>query len=156
MARLLLAAVALSAFGLGTGGYAEATRTDIIPTSEGNLKITLIGHGTLMFEYGGKIIHIDPWTKVGNYSSLPKADLVLITHHHRDHLDPAALKEIIKDNTIIVMTQKCSEEVKDMGLSPKIMANGDKGIIGGFSIEAIPAYNLVHKRENGGTLPSQG
>jgi hypothetical protein len=55
MARLLLAAVALSAFGLGTGSYAEATRTDIIPTSEGNLKITLIGHGTLMFEYGGKI-----------------------------------------------------------------------------------------------------
>jgi len=156
MARLLLAAVALSTFGFGTGGYAEATKTDTIPTSEGNLKITLIGHGTLMFEYGGKIIHIDPWTKVGNYSSLPKADLVMITHHHRDHLDPAALKGIIKDNTIIVMTQKCSEQIKDMGLSPIIMANGDKRIIGGFSIEAIPAYNLVHMRETGEPFHPKG
>jgi L-ascorbate metabolism protein UlaG (beta-lactamase superfamily) len=66
------------------------------------------------------------------------------------------LKEIIKDNTIIVMTQKCSEQVKDMGLSPKIMANGDKGIIDGFPIEAIPAYNLVHKRENGEPFHPKG
>jgi L-ascorbate metabolism protein UlaG (beta-lactamase superfamily) len=149
MTRFLLIGVVLLVFVFGIYNYAEAAKTDIIHTSEGDLKITLIGHGTLMFEYVGKIIHVDPWTKVGNYASLPKADLVLITHHHRDHLDPAALEQIIKDNTIIVMTQKCADQIEDMSWSPILMANGDKKTLGGFSIDAIPAYNLVHKRESG-------
>ncbi|MDX9964184.1 MAG: hypothetical protein RBS41_10310, partial [Desulfobacter postgatei] len=46
----------------------------------GDLKMTLIGHGSLMFEHGEKIIHVDPWTKVGDYASLPKADLVPSAH----------------------------------------------------------------------------
>lgn len=156
MTRFLLVGGVLLAFVFGIGLCAEAAKTDMIPTSEGSLKITLIGHGTLMFEYGGKIIHVDPWTKVGNYSSLPKADLVLITHHHRDHLDAAALKQIIKDNTIIVMSQKCAEQIEDMNWSPILMANGDKKILGGFLIKAIPAYNLVHKRESGALFHPKG
>ena len=156
MTRFLLVGVVLLAFVFGIGIYAEAAKTDIIPTSEGDLKMTLIGHGTLMFEYGGKIIHVDPWTKVGNYTSLPRADLVLITHHHRDHLDPAALEQIIKDNTIIVMTQKCAEQIEDKTWYPILMANGDKRTLGGLSIEAIPAYNLVHKRESGAPFHPKG
>jgi L-ascorbate metabolism protein UlaG (beta-lactamase superfamily) len=156
MTRFLLIVMALLAFVLGTGIHAEASKSDIISTSEGDLKITLIGHGTLMFEHGGKILHVDPWTEVGNYTSLPKADLVLITHHHRDHFDPAALEKIIKDNTIIVMTQKCAEQIEDMSWSPILMANGDKRTLGGFSIEAIPAYNLVHKRESGEPFHPKG
>ena len=157
MTRFLLAGVVLLAFIFGIGIYAEAAKTDIIQTSAGDLKITLIGHGTLMFEYGGKIIHVDPWTKVGNYASLPKADLVLITHHHRDHLDIAALEQIRKDDTIIVMTQKCAEQIEDMNWSQSIlMANGDKRTLGGFSIKAIPAYNLIHKRENGDPFHPKG
>jgi len=36
---------------------------DIIKTSVGDLKITFIGHGTLMFTFNGKIIHVDPVTR---------------------------------------------------------------------------------------------
>lgn len=149
MMRFLLIGMILLVSVFGMGIYAQAAQTDIIPTAKGSLKITLIGHGTLMFEYGGKIIHVDPWAKVGDYSSLPKADLILITHHHRDHLDIGTLEQIIKDNTIVVMTQKCAEQIEDMNWSPIIMANGDKRTVSEFPIEAIPAYNLVHKRENG-------
>ena len=61
----------------------EKLETDVIKTSAGNLEITFIGHGTLMFTFGGKVIHIDPWTQLADYSKLPKADLILATHEHR-------------------------------------------------------------------------
>jgi L-ascorbate metabolism protein UlaG (beta-lactamase superfamily) len=156
MTRYLFVGVVLLAFLFGICIHAEASKSDIIPTSKGDLKITLIGHGTLMFEHSGKIIHVDPWTEVGNYTSLPKADLVLITHHHRDHLDPDALDNTIKDSTIIMMTQKCAEQIEDMRWSPILMANGDKRTMAGFTIEAIPAYNLVHKRESGDPYHPKG
>ncbi len=149
MTRLGFAAVVLFAFAFGTGIHAQAAKTDIIPTSQGQLTLTLIGHGTLMFEHGGKIIHVDPWAQAGSFASLPKADLVLITHHHRDHLDSAALAQITQDSTMIVMPPKCFERVNGMDRAPILMVNGDKRIVAGFPIEAVPAYNLVHKREGG-------
>jgi hypothetical protein len=61
-------------------GNVHAYETDVIPTASGDLKITFIGHGTLMFTFGGKVIHVDPWSQLADYGMLPKADLVLITH----------------------------------------------------------------------------
>jgi L-ascorbate metabolism protein UlaG (beta-lactamase superfamily) len=119
--------------------------SDIFETSKGDLKITFIGHGTLMFTHGGKIIHVDPYSRVADYSQLPKADLILITHEHRDHLDPEVIAIIKKDNTEIILTEKCTERV-DGGI---IMKNGDVKTAMGLKIEAVPAYNLVHmRREN--------
>ena len=43
---------------------------DILPTSAGDLTITFIGHGTLMFTFGEKVIHLDPVRREADYSSL--------------------------------------------------------------------------------------
>jgi hypothetical protein len=51
---------------------------DIIKTAGGDLKITFIGHGTLMFTYQNKIIHVDPVSSETDYTKLPKADLILL------------------------------------------------------------------------------
>ena len=63
---------------------------DTFDTSAGNLKITSISHASLMFQQGGKVIHVDPVLNPGEdyYGNFPKADLILITHSHGDHLDP--------------------------------------------------------------------
>ena len=37
-------------------------KTDIIPTSVGDLEITFLGHGSLMFAWGWCILHVDPYT----------------------------------------------------------------------------------------------
>jgi hypothetical protein len=72
----------------------EPFATDIIKTSAGDLKITFIGHGSLMFTFNTKIVHVDPFTKVADYAKFPKADVILITHEHHDHLDLKALEQI--------------------------------------------------------------
>lgn len=147
--RALLLLLAFSGIGICAQSSFE---TDTIKTSQGDLNITFIGHGTLMFSYGGKTIHVDPWTKLADYSKLPKADLILITHEHQDHLDLDAISKIRKDNTKIIINQKCAEKL------PKatIMKNGDFSTVDGLKIEAVPAYNLVHKRESGQPFHPQG
>jgi len=121
-------------------------------TSSGNLEITFIGHGTLMFKFGGKVIHVDPVGREADYSKMPKADLILVTHEHGDHLDAEALKLISTDNTKLVLTQICYDRIKQ-GI---VMKNGDVKTVQGFKIEAVPAYNIVHKRDNGTPFHPKG
>jgi sugar lactone lactonase YvrE/L-ascorbate metabolism protein UlaG (beta-lactamase superfamily) len=118
---------------------------DIFHTGSGELKITFIGHGTLMLEFNGKFIHVDPVSREADYTKLPKADFILITHEHGDHLDTKAINIIRKEETKIVLTKICAESVTG-GI---VMQNGDVRNIQGLKIEAVPAYNIVHQRSNG-------
>ena len=98
-----------------------------------------------MFKFNGKIIHIDPFSKLADYGKLPKADAIFITHQHGDHLDPAALQQIRTDSTIVILTEICAKQVE----GGTIMKNGDVREVMGIKVEAVPAYNLIHKRDNG-------
>ena len=84
---------------------------DTIKTSAGDLAITLVSHGTLMLEFDGKVIHIDPVSKAADYANMPKGDIILLTHHHGDHLDKAALMMIRTRKTDVILTEKCAEKV---------------------------------------------
>jgi len=130
----------------------EKLETEVIKTSAGNLEITFIGHGTLMFTFGGKVIHVDPWTQLGDYSKLPKADLILITHEHRDHLDLKAVEILRKERTAILCPKITAQQVK----GATVMNNGDVKTIEGLTIKAVPAYNLVHKRDTGQPFHPKG
>jgi L-ascorbate metabolism protein UlaG (beta-lactamase superfamily) len=123
----------------------EGGTQDVIATSEGDLTITFIGHGTLMFEYGGRVIHMDPVGREGDYTTLPDADLILVTHEHGDHLDPSAIAEILGADTEIVVSTSCEGRLE----GARIMGNGDKAVAAGFAIEAVPAYNIQHMRAPG-------
>jgi L-ascorbate metabolism protein UlaG (beta-lactamase superfamily) len=130
----------------------EKFETDTIETSAGPLEITFLGHGTMMMAFGGKIIHIDPYANVADYSTLPKADLILATHEHMDHLDLDALSHIQTEETEMVYTQACVQKVK----GGKVMGNGDVHTFDQIKIEAVPAYNLLHKRDNGEPFHPKG
>lgn len=120
---------------------------DVLKTSLGDLRITFIGHASLMFTLNGMVIYVDPWSTQTDYSLLPKADLVLITHEHMDHLDPKALGLIRKDKTKIILTEAASSKVSG-GI---IMKNGESKTVDNLHIEAVPAYNIVNKRPDDGT-----
>lgn len=126
--------------------------TDVLPTSEGDLAITFLGHGSLMMTFNAQVIYIDPFSRVADYGALPAADLILITHEHRDHLDPEAIAQVRTDETEIVLTEICAQQF-DGGI---VMRNGDERTVAGIHIEATPAYNLIHKRESGEPFHPKG
>lgn len=125
---------------------------DTIDTENGELIIIFIGHGTLLFDYNRQIIHIDPVFREADYTKMPDADLILITHEHGDHLDAEAIKAVRSKETEIVLTEQCAEEIKG-GI---VMENGDIDTVQNLKIEAVPAYNIVHKRENGQPYHPEG
>ena len=125
---------------------------DTISTSDGNLVITFIGHASLIFNYNNMVIHVDPFGRLADYSALPKADIILITHEHGDHCDPEAVKEIRTENTDIILTEACTGKISN-GI---VMKNGDVKTVKGIKIEAVPAYNIVHKRDNGEPFHPKG
>ena len=130
--------------GSGACGQAEFEE-DVIPTAAGDLTITFIGHGTLMFGFGGKVIHVDPVGREADYSTMPDADLILVTHEHGDHLDPEAIAAIRTDEAIIIYSGSCAGRLD----GAIVMENGETRTELGLPIEAVPAYNLVHVRQTG-------
>ena len=126
--------------------------SDIVKTSNGDMKITFIGHGTLMLEFNDLIIHVDPVLQYANYATMPKADVILITHQHGDHFNLDAIRLLTTPESQVILTQTCSEKYEE-GI---IMENGDQKTIKGIPVLAVPAYNLIHKRDNGTPFHPKG
>ena len=148
-------AMTLSVFlfaGLVVSAAAQAKfESDVLATSAGDLTITFIGHGTLMFGFGGKIIHVDPYGKLADYAKLPKAAVILVTHEHSDHLDMAAIQAVRTPETIVVVAAGCAGKVDGF-----VMTNNEIRTVLGIRVEAVPAYNIVHKRDNGQPFHPRG
>jgi L-ascorbate metabolism protein UlaG (beta-lactamase superfamily) len=125
--------------------FAAATpnkQADVVQTVKGPLKITPLYHGSVMLEFGGKIIHIDPWSQA-DYSGIPPADLILITHTHADHMDPAMIKMLRKESTVVLTPPAVADTLNGAAGEIETISNGEKRSFLGVEIEAIPMYNLV-------------
>ena len=136
----------------GTAFGKERHETDVIPTGAGDLTITFLGHGSLLLSFDGTTIAIDPYAKVADYTTLPKADIILVTHEHGDHLDPGAITAIRSDRTVVAANPAAAEKIP----GAVAMKNGDRKVFPGarknspgFEVIAVPAYNLVHERSPG-------
>lgn len=119
--------------------YSQDYEKDVIPTDNGDLEITFIKHATLMLQFNDIVIHIDPVSMFGtDYSKMPKADIILITHEHPDHLDAKAIEQISTDKTVLLENEG---SFKSLGKG-EVMANGDSRTVDGIRIDAVPAYNI--------------
>ena len=123
-------------------------------TSAGTLKITPIHHASLMIEAGGKVIHLDPFSQgtQAAYAALPKADLLLITDIHPDHMDTMAIDWVKKPNMKIIAPFAVTSSLK---AGDKIK-NGETQTWGAFTIEAVAMYNLKRGPEPGKLYHDKG
>ena len=74
----------------------EPYETDSFVTKSGKtVKFHALVHASIRIEYDGKEIEIDPMHQLGDltidYGAFPKADFILVTHDHYDHLDTMAI-----------------------------------------------------------------
>jgi len=91
-----------------------------------------------MIEAGGKVIQVDPWSQ-GNFDGLPKADLILITDIHGDHLDQKAIDVVRKPSTIFVLPESAATKISG---TKTILQNGGVFTWEPWTIEAVPMYNM--------------
>ena len=130
---------------------AVAEDAQVFPTPAGSVKITPLHHASTLIEAGGKTIYLDP-AKPVKFSGLPKADLILITDIHGDHMDPDAMKDVSKAGTEILAPPAVVQTVT----TAKPIANGETKTWQSWTIEAIPAYNLKRGPEPGKLYHDKG
>ncbi|PIP32997.1 hypothetical protein COV53_06095 [Candidatus Gottesmanbacteria bacterium CG11_big_fil_rev_8_21_14_0_20_37_11] len=71
---------------------------------------------------------------------LEKADLILITHHHKDHQKKATVERLSKKDTVVIGTKKC---VTDLG-KIKVITPNDVFEVKGIQVKAINSYNTIN------------
>jgi L-ascorbate metabolism protein UlaG (beta-lactamase superfamily) len=130
----------------------DNSAVDRITTSAGIVDMHFIGHGSLMFKLNSFYIYFDPVRSSGSYENLPKADLILVTHEHGDHLDAGLINDLRKQETIMLCNENSATKIP---WAQKMKA-GDKKNVNGITIEAVPAYNIVNMRSPGQPFHPKG
>lgn len=124
--------------------FAKVIETDSFKAKNGEtITVHFIQHASLYFTFEEVTIYVDPVNYEGvDYKTLPKADVIIITHEHYDHLDKNAIAEISKPETVIF----CNEVVSTALGTGIALQNGDE-VTFVINIEAVPAYNTTEGRE---------
>ena len=121
-----------------TAATVSAQSSDRIAAEGGDVIITPILHSSVQIEYGGAVVHIDPWS-AGDLSSAKPADLILVTDDPGHHLDPAAIERLRKPGAPVVLTASGHLIFGD----GEVLANGEQGVFAGVPVEAVPAYDMT-------------
>ena len=108
------------------------------------IEVHWLGHDSFVLK-GQKTVILDPFKAKGNY----KADILLITHEHFDHLSEDDIKRFTDSSTAIVAPKICEGPLRAFKNPKTFVTPGSKIEVKGVGIEAIPAYNLNKFREPG-------
>lgn len=100
-----------------------------------------LGHDSFRLD-GPPILYFDPWQISGD---LPVADLVLISHQHGDHCSPQDIQKVSGADTVVVASSLAAAQLP----GARVIAPGDKLLLKGIEIEAVPAYNVNKFRAPG-------
>ena len=118
--------------------------------SRGDIIFALFGHATIGLEWNGKHVYVDPCCSEADFTTLPKADAILITHQHNDHFDPEAVEMLRKSDTVIITNAVVAAELE----GAESLSEGNRTLVNSWlTVERVPAYNIertqYHPKERG-------
>ena len=120
-------------------------------TSAGKVAITPIYHATAKITAGGSTIYIDP-AKPAKVEGGAKADLILITDIHGDHMDAADVTALSKDGTTVIAPAAVAKTITQA----RVLANGESTRWRDWKITAVPMYNISHNQPSGQPYHDKG
>jgi L-ascorbate metabolism protein UlaG (beta-lactamase superfamily) len=149
MKKIVALSIAMLAVSLSACSQVpQQAEVDTFETGNGKeVKFHALVHSSIRIEYGDMELYIDPVRQLGNrtidYTSIPQADLIFVTHEHGDHYDKEAIKQLTRTGTRFITNSRCAE-MMGYGL---VMKNGEKqDLDSGILVEAVPAYNTTEGR----------
>lgn len=107
-----------------------------------NVEVRWLGHDSFVLS-GAKTVVIDPFKARGNY----KADILLISHEHYDHLSEDDIGRFATESTTIIAPKICEGPLRKFKMEKKFVDPGSKLEVKGVTVETIPAYNINKFRE---------
>ncbi len=134
--------------------------------SDADLSVTRIVHGSIILEMRGTRVVVDPWFESGwvvrqqeplglTPDSLPSFAAVLVTHGHRDHFDPGALRRLAATVPEVVARPELHGRLAALGFRTVTdLGWWDHARIGEVDVTAVPARHGVP--ENGYVLAGGG
>lgn len=126
---------------------------DNYKTPLGELGVTVLGHASIILEWNGKFIYVDPYSVAADFTGMPFADLILITHNHFDHYDKKAYSLIEKKDTIFVV----SDNVGRVNDRYHVLKNGESFTYENeVRIDAVASYNVNNRNKDGNLFHPKG
>jgi L-ascorbate metabolism protein UlaG (beta-lactamase superfamily) len=117
---------------------------DHLSTTNGDVIIQPRYHATVVLSWQGKAIYVDPYDQA-SYIGLPKADLILVTHSHGDHLNTTTINSVRATNAVIIAPRDVYDRLTTAQKAiAGVLTNGATTNLLGLSVEAVPAYNSNH------------
>lgn len=152
MNKLTFSSYFIFAFFMSMASFAlaqEKPTPEIFETEKGELKIYPILHATMVIEWDGKTIYMDPYGGAEKFAAFKDADLILITHKHGDHMNKETLKGLTLDKTELIAPESVLEELGDVKFKTVMGLKNDHNITQrGVSVTAVPMYNLPETDES--------
>ncbi len=130
--------------------YAQLEKVQEFPTASGTVRLTPITHASFLLQANDKNIYVDP--ALGNFDGLPKADLILITDIHPDHMAPAIVDKIKQDSTTIIAPEAVAKTIT----SAQVIRSPESKKWNSWNIEAVPAYNIKNGPTPGKVFHEKG
>lgn len=122
---------------------------DIIPTDSGEIKITPILHGTLVLEFQGKTIYVDPYGGVSVFDGINSPDIVLITDIHGDHHNPETLDGLDLSKATVVAPKEVADKLDESKSKSILVMNNDQSQkVSDIFISTTPMYNLPETEDS--------